>query len=179
MRLLPTIRSRCQVVSVPLPAASAAVAELRAAGIGDAERWLALAGGAPLMAEDLAGSGQGTWLDQLVKRLGAGARGDALASAAEMDKLLKDSKGKLGLRQVVEWSQKWVVDLILAADDLPVRYFLHQRATIEQLACKLPVHHLLCFYRRLLQSRREVEQPLNARLFLEAFFLDYRALFLN
>jgi DNA polymerase-3 subunit delta' len=27
--------------------------------------------------------------------------------------------------------------------------------------------------------RREAEQPLNARLFLEGIFLDYRALFAN
>lgn len=179
MRLLPTIRSRCQVVAVPLPSEERAAAVLHAAGIGEADRWLALAGGAPLLAVELAHSGQGAWLEQLVKRLAAGRRGDALQAAAEIDKLLKDSKGRLGLRQVVEWSQKWVFDLTLACSALPVRYFLSQRATIEQLAGRAPVHVLLRFHRKLLQYRREVEQPLNARLFLETFFLDYRALFTN
>lgn len=179
MRLLPTIRSRCQVVPVPMPSTERAAAVLREEGIKEAENWLALAGGAPLLAMELAESGQGAWLDQLVKRLGAGGRSDALGAAAEIEKLLKDSKGKLGLRQVVEWAQKWVIDLTLAARNLPVRYFLGQRATIAQLASGTPVHALLGFHRKLLQCRREVEQPLNARLFLETFFMEYRALFSN
>ncbi|HZX30991.1 MAG TPA: DNA polymerase III subunit delta' [Rhodocyclaceae bacterium] len=179
MRLLPTIRSRCQVVPVPVPAMDAAAAALKSVGVGDAEQWLALAGGAPLLAWELAQSGQGQWLDQLVKRLAAGPRSDALVAAAEMDKLLKDSKGKVGLRQVVEWMQKWTVDLALAGQSLPVRYFSGQRATIEKLVAGTPVYKFLGFHRRLLRERRQVEQPLNARLFLETLFMDYRALFSN
>lgn len=177
MRLLPTIRSRCQVVPVPLPAPEKAAAALEADGILEAGRWLALAGGAPLLAQELAQSGQGQWLDQLVKRLAAGGRNDALAAAAEIDKLLRDSKGKVALRQVVEWIQKWVVDLVLAGQSLPVRYFSGQRATIEKLVSGTPVYKILGFHRKLLQERRQVEQPLNARLFLETLFMDYRALF--
>lgn len=177
MRLLPTIRSRCQVVPVPLPAPERAVAVLREEGVGEAEHWLALAGGAPMLAIDLANSGQAAWLDQLGKRLGMGGRAEALGAAAEIDKLLKDSKGKLGLRQVVEWAQKWVVDLTLVREGMPARYFLSQRATIAQLVGNVPVHALLAFHRKLLRWRREAEQPLNARLFLETLFMDYRALF--
>ncbi|MGE5489700.1 MAG: DNA polymerase III subunit delta' [Actinomycetota bacterium] len=179
MRLLPTIRSRCQVVPVPVPSPDAAAAALKSVGISDPEQWLALAGGAPLLAWDLAQSGQGQWLDQLVKRLAAGPRSDALVAAAEMDKLLKDSKGKVGLKQVVEWMQKWTVDLSLAGQSLPVRYFSGQRATIEKLVAGAPVYKFLSFHRRLLRERRQVEQPLNARLFLETLFMDYRALFSN
>lgn len=179
MRLLPTIRSRCQAMPVPLPTAARAVAALRGEGVEDAENWLALAGGAPLLAMDLAESGQGAWLEQLVKRLGAGRRVDALSAAADIEKLLKESKGKLSLRQVVEWSQKWVVDLTLARRDLPIRYFMGHRATIAQLAGSTAVHALLGFHRKLLQFRREAEQPLNSRLFLETLFMEYRVLFSN
>lgn len=179
MRLLPTIRSRCQVVSVPLPASERSAAILRDKGIGEAEHWLALAGGAPLLAIELAQSGQSVWLEQLSKRLGMGGRNDVLSAAADIEKLLKDSKGKLGLRQVVEWTQKWTVDLTLVRQGLPVRYFLGQRATIAQLGGNTPVHALLGFHRKLLRWRREAEQPLNARLFLEMLFMDYRALFSN
>lgn len=177
MRLLPTIRSRCQVVPVPVPAMADAMAALKAVGVAEAEQWLALAGGAPLLACELAQSGQGQWLDQLVKRLAAGGRVDALAAAAEIDKLLKDSKGRVGLRQVVEWTQKWTIDLAMAAQSLPVRYFSGQRATIEKLAGDAPVYKFLGFHRKLLRERRQVDQPLNARLFLETLFMDYRALF--
>lgn len=177
MRLLPTIRSRCQVVNVPLPSREAATALLAAAGVDDAERWLALAGGAPLLALELAQSAQGAWLDDLIKRLSAGAKTDPLAAAAALDKVLKDSKGKLVLRHVVEWSQKWAVDLALAQQRLPVRYFLPQQATIAQLAGGIAADELVRFHRRLIECRRQVEQPLNARLFLEEFFLNYRDLF--
>lgn len=179
MRLLPTIRSRCQVVPVPAPAPVDSIAALKSVGVTEAERWLALAGGAPLLARELAESGQGQWLDQLVKRLAAGGRSDALGAAAEMDKLLKDSKGKVGLRQVVEWVQKWTIDLALAGQSLPVRYFSGERATIEKLVAGTPVYKFQGFHRKLLQERRQVEQPLNVRLFLETLFMDYRALFSN
>lgn len=177
MRLLPTIRSRCQVIPVPTPAKDRAVTALRAAGVQDAEHWLALAGGAPYLALELGKSGQGDWLDQLLRQLAAGGRNDAISTAAEIEKSLRDSKGKIGPRQVVEWTQKWTVDLLLAQRALPVRYFLSQRATMEQLVAGAPVYKLLSFYRRLLQERRQVEQPLNGRLFLETLFMDYRALF--
>lgn len=179
MRLLPTIRSRCQVMPVPIPAQAAALATLKAEKVDAAEEWLALAGGSPLLALDLAQSGQGAWLDTLRQRLASGANLDALAAAAAIDKSLKDSKGKLALRQVVEWSQKWAVDLALARNGLPARYFVRHEATIKALVGGVPEIRLLRFHRRLLQCRREVEQPLNARLFLEEFFLNYRALFAN
>jgi len=177
LRLLPTIRSRCQAVPVGLPPTERVLAMLVDAGVSDPAHWLALAGGAPILATELAQSGQGGWLEQLVGRLAAGGKGDALASAADVDKLLRDSKGKVGLRQVVEWTQKWVVDLVLARQRLPVRYFARHQATISALVEMAAVEKLLRFHRHLLQVRRQVEQPLNARLFLEELFLDYRVLF--
>lgn len=177
LRLLPTIRSRCQTVPIGLPPPAQVAAMLQEVGIKDAAHWLALAGGAPILASELAQSGQNAWLEQLVVRLAMGVRGDALASANEVDKLLRDSKGRIGLRQVVEWSQKWVVDLALSRERLPVRYFARHQATITALVEKVPAEKLVRFHRHLLQVRRQVEQPLNARLFLEELFLDYRALF--
>jgi DNA polymerase-3 subunit delta' len=41
----------------------------------------------------------------------------------------------------------------------------------------IPPARLLQAYRTSVANRREAEQPLNARLFLEGLFLDYRALF--
>lgn len=177
LRLLPTIRSRSQTVPVPVPGNGAATAVLAAAGIPDAEVWLALAGGAPRLALELAQAGQGAWLDLLVKALEAGRGVDVLGVAGEIDRTLKAAKGKLTLRQVVEWIQKWVVDLNLAGSGLPIRYFLRQQATIGALAGSAAQTGLIAFHRGLLRRRREVEQPLNARLFLEALLLEYRTLF--
>ena len=179
VRLLPTIRSRCQVVPITLPSSRLAEKVLAGAGVGEAARWLALAGGAPGLAIELAASGQLAWLENLLKRLGSGRNLDPLGLAAELDKALKDSKGKLLLKNLVEAIQKWLVDLNLARNGLPVRYFLAQSATISGLAAMIPARRLIHFYRAMNSRRQEAEQPLNARLFLEGIFLDYRGLFAN
>ena len=179
MRLLPTIRSRCQVVPVPVPSMKLAEKVLADEGIAQAERWLALAGGSPGLAMELAASGQGAWLELLAVRLGTGRKGDPLATAAELDKAIKDSKGKVALKHVTEALQKWLVDLTLAKNGLSVRYFLPQQSIISDLADMIPAARLIQSYRALITRRQEAEQPLNARLFLESLFLDYRALFAN
>ena len=176
-RLLPTIRSRCQLVPVSMPSAVVAVAALVAKGVEQPARWLALAGGSPGLAIELAAAaGERGWLDLLTRRLGAKDGLDPISLAAELEKVIKESKGKLSLRSVVEAMQKWLVDLTLASNGLPVRYFLAQQATISGLADMIPPACLVRFYRLLLTHRREVEQPLNARLFLEGLFMDYRRL---
>ena len=56
-QLLPTIRSRCVAIPVPLPARDAAIQWLSQQGVKDPQRWLAYAGGAPLRAVDYAAQG--------------------------------------------------------------------------------------------------------------------------
>lgn len=177
MRLLPTIRSRCQVVPVPLPSPERAEQVLLEQGVADAKRWLALAGGAPGLALEWAAAGQSDWLEALTRRLASGRGVEPLLLAAELDKAVKDSKGRLPLKAVVDGLQKWLVDLMLARNGLTVRYFLPQAATIAGLAAMIPAARLMQAYRTSIVRRREAEQPLNARLFLEGLFLDYRALF--
>jgi DNA polymerase-3 subunit delta' len=53
-RLLPTVRSRCVGVPVPIPPTDVARRWLQMQGAENAERWLAFAGGAPLQALDYA-----------------------------------------------------------------------------------------------------------------------------
>ena len=179
MRLLPTIRSRCQVVPIPLPATKQAEKVLADEGVSDAGRWLALAGGSPGLALALSASGQLVWLETLINRLSAGKNIDPLGLAGEIEKAVKDSKGKLLLKNIVDALQKWLVDLTLAKNEMPVRYFLPQAATIAGLAAMIPAARLIHSYRDLISRRQEAEQPLNPRLFLEGIFLDYRALFAN
>src|ERR1051325_7007212 len=49
-RLLPTVRSRCVAVPVPIPPHEVALRWLAGQGMQNTERWLAFAGGAPLQA---------------------------------------------------------------------------------------------------------------------------------
>ena len=176
LRLLPTIRSRCQVVPVNIPPAAIATAALAADGLEQAGRWLALAGGSPGLASELAASGRGGWLDILTRSLADKNNLNPIALAAELEKVIKESKGKLALKYVVDAMLKWLVDLTLASNGQPARYFLPQQATISGLADMIPPTQIVRAYRLMLTRRREAEQPLNARLFLEGLFMDYRGL---
>ncbi|MDR3221547.1 MAG: DNA polymerase III subunit delta' [Candidatus Accumulibacter sp.] len=176
-RLLPTIRSRCQQLPVPLPEASRAQAWLAARGVKDAARWLALAGGSPLAAVELGSGDERVLLDALVTELVKGGRIDPLAAAAALDRAVKAEKRPAPLKRLVEWGQKWFVDLILLRTGQAPRYFLAQAAPLAGLLGQTELLNLLAFNRKALQYRMQCEQPLNSRLFLEDFFMNYAALF--
>ena len=151
-RLLPTIRSRCQVLSVPLPAADRALAWLRQSGVHEGERWLAAEITRP-------------------------SAFDPLAAAAALDKVVKADKRPLPLKRLIDWMQKWLLDLSLVGLAQTPRYFIAQAAALERLARTTDAFRLLAFQRKALQYRMQCEQPVNSRLFLEAFFLNYAATF--
>ena len=176
-RLLPTIRSRCQSVAIPQPVPALATEWLRQSGVADAERWLALAGGSPLLAVELGGPDEQSLLDALVAQMSRGKNFDPISAAAAVDKVLKAEKGGAPLKRLVEWSQKWLFDLLLASEGLPLRYFVTQAQLLQRLAQGLDSRNLLAFNRKAIQYKAQCEQPLNSRLFLEEFFLSYAALF--
>lgn len=176
-RLLATIRSRCQSIRVPQPAPGLAESWLQQAGISDAGHWLALAGGSPQLAVELGGSEERVLLEALIAEMSRGVELDPLAAATEIDRAVKAEKRPAPLKRMIEWSQKWLFDLTLASKGLPVRYFLKQERPLRQLAKSADALNLLAFDRKTLQYKLQCEQPLNSRLFLEEFFLNYAALF--
>ncbi len=179
-RLLPTIRSRCQAIGVAQPPGARGEAWLAQAGVKDAALWLALAGGSPLLAVDLADSEESVLVAALVAQMSRGAPAanfDALAAAAGIDRIVKSASRPAALKRTLEWMQKWLLDLTLAKAGLPVRYFIAQAGVVEKLAESTSSARLLAFEKKTLQYRLQCEQPLNSRLFLEALFLDYAALF--
>ncbi len=174
-RLLPTIRSRCQALAVGQPARAIAEQWLAQAGVSDAAHWLALAGGSPLLAAEL-GTESGL-LAAVVAELSRGGSADPLAAAANVDRVVKADKRPASLKRMIEWSQKWLVDLTLAGELLPLRYFTAQQPVLQGLARSTTMAEVLAFNRKTLQYKVQCEQPLNSRLFLEEFFLAYVALF--
>ena len=178
-RLLPTIRSRCQSLSIPQPVRSRAEEWLRQAGIKDAAHWLALAGGSPILAVELGSSEERVLLDALIAEMARGSKLDPLAAAVVVDRVIKAEKRPAPLKRMIEWSQKWLFDLTLASEGLPLRYFLSQAQLLQRLAKTTETANLLAFNRKTLQYKMQCEQPLNSRLFLEDFFLSYVVLFRN
>ena len=176
-RLLPTIRSRCQTISVPTPSPEIAAHWLREKGVPDAENWLALSGGAPLLAYDLATSDERSFLEALLAELTQAPRLNPLQAAANIDKIVKSDKRTAALKRVIEWAQKWLSDLTLVSHDCPPRFFVSQKEALKRQAAASDAARVLAFGRKTLQYRAQCEQPLNSRLFLEEFFLGFVKLF--
>lgn len=176
-RLLPTIRSRCQLLPVQQPARALAEQWLAQAGVDQPAHWLALAGGAPLLAVELGSKDESILLAGLIAEMARGSALDPLAAAAAIDRIVKADKRPAPLKRMIEWAQKWLVDLTLAGEGLPLRYFLGQEQRLQNLAQATATPNLLAFSRKTLQYKTQCEQPLNSRLFLEEFFMAYAALF--
>ncbi|MCB1932559.1 MAG: DNA polymerase III subunit delta' [Candidatus Accumulibacter sp.] len=176
-RLLPTIRSRCQSLPMRPPTAATAAAWLRQSGAEDGEQWLALAGGSPLLALELSGQGERVLLDALIAQVSRGQALDPLAAAAAMDRTVKAEKRPAPLKRTLEWVQKWLFDLTLASQGLPPRYFVAQASPLQRLAQATDIRKLLAFNGKAIQYKAQCEQPVNGRLFLEEFFLNYARLF--
>lgn len=181
-RLLPTIRSRCQGVAVPPPPADRAAAWLAQAGVTDGARWLALAGGAPGLARELAGqAGEAgaSLLSLLQPHLLHGEGIDPGAAAAALEKGLKGVKPVRGggLFALVEWLQKWCFDLGCVANGLPPRYFVSQETALARCATRLDMRKLLGFNREVLDFKAVSEHTLNPRLFLEDLLMRYVSVF--
>ena len=141
-QLLPTIRSRCVAIPVPIPPREAALNWLAGKEIKDAERWLAYAGGAPLRALDYA------------------------AEAEALSRLLK-APGPVEVREDLERLadalQKIALDRALSAFGLPQKYQTGQVAVTAEKA-----RAWLAFARRMGEDRLLCRHPLNPRLFSAA-----------
>jgi DNA polymerase-3 subunit delta' len=143
-RLLPTVRSRCVSLAVPLPPPDAALAWLRAEGLKDAERWLAYAGGAPLRA--LAFAAQAENLDRLMRGI-----------AANADLLVDDRES---LEALAEALQKMALDRAFTASGLPAKY-----RTGSAKPDRSRAKAWLDYARQMGQNRALARHPVNPRLF--------------
>ena len=176
-RLLPTIRSRCQVVAIAKPANELALRWLAERGVDQPDHWLALAGGAPCLPEELARGVPGTLLDTLVTALGQGPQLDAVDTAGQIDKLIRANRREPGLRQAVDWTQRWSLDLALRLAGQEVRYFRRHSARIGSLGQQVDKIKLFHFNRKSVDFKKLSEHTLNNRLFLEDLLTDYTAIF--
>jgi DNA polymerase-3 subunit delta' len=172
-RLLPTLVSRCRRMAITVPDASQALAWLQEQGVEQAQDWLALAGGAPLLAQTLSaqrGKPCPDWLEQLLHRLG-----DGNGTPAELADQLEKEPAVYWLDMLA----RLACDLSLANAGLPVRYFVSVQPQLARVAVAASAHSLADIGRWLNQQRLVANHPLNAKMFvhtaLERFALACRA----
>jgi DNA polymerase III subunit delta' len=137
-RLLPTVRSRCVAIPVPVPPREAALKWLSGQGVKDAERWLAYAGGAPLRALDYA------------------------ADAATWERLISSPtpvEDRDGLLRLAEALQKVALDQALLASGLPAKYRTARGNKSGSTRA------WLAYARQIGNDRLLAEHPVNPKLF--------------
>lgn len=173
-KLLPTIRSRCQLWSIPHPDA-ANLDRWQAAEGRTLDALLALSGGIPLAATRLAEQGGAALLDRFLRDLTA-ADPDMLKLAGQWEAWLKSKEALaagFGLTTLVDWMQRWVADLAALRLGGRIRFFPAQEAVLSALASRSSVAAASNCYNELAQIRRVAAHPLNLRLFLEDMLMRY------
>lgn len=164
-RLLATVRSRCRRVALRAPERSVALEWLRAQGVADAEAALAAAGGAPLLARDLAEPAEAELRRRLLAELAKPGGADALQFSAGMD--------KANVERFIHWLQTWVHDLVrlrLAGD---IRHHGEHAAALRGRAKAADLAALLKLERELVAARQLAAHPLNPRLVAEHLLMSY------
>ena len=168
--LLPTLRSRCRVITFAPPDATAAAEWLADAGLEkQAKRYLSLAGGAPMRVAQWKDQGQLAPLDALVDSL-ISPPADAIALAARWDALLKGD-GLFRMENLVEGVQRWLFDL--AQERMAGRIRYHEGWPRPKDVRGLSPKALLTAWREIGQFRRSARHPLNQLLFLENMAAHY------
>ena len=161
-RLLPTVRSRCQVVGLPVPRHDVAVNWLREQGVQDPDRLLALSGGAPLAA--VAGADFEEHRGRFIRGL-AGPGFEPLAFAESCQQL----KPVL----VVDWLQRWAYDLFRSKLGAGPHYHLSEEKALDEIAARCDARAIGGFLRNLGGARALASHPLNTKLLFEDLFLQY------
>jgi len=150
-RLLPTIRSRCVAVPVPMPAPVVARGWLAEQGVSEPERWLAFAGGAPLLALEYANAGKADNVSRMLELLDRGDLDGLAASATDRD----------SLEALADALQKFALDRAFTGLGGPARF----GTSAGRWASGTSSRRWLTVARELGRDRALARHPLNPRLF--------------
>lgn len=175
LRLLPTIRSRCQQWRVAVPSDEQRSCWL-AAQPGLSAELLAVNGGMPLAALRMADQGAAALLTRFVRDVSSLPGADVLALAAQWETWIKSKDAiaaGFGMPQLIDWMHRWVTDLTTLRLGGRVRYFPQGHAMLDTVCGRVSVAAVLNCYNEFARIRRVSHHPLNARLTLEDMLMRY------
>lgn len=164
-RLLPTIRSRCQQIVMPMPSAETSIVWLRQHGISDPELILPLNDFSPLSTWSFVQEQLTIPHQHFVDSIKQGQNFDPFALALSLQ--------QIHLSTVVSWLQKWCYDLVSCRVTGRIRYYLKLLPVIQVLSKQIDLIAYMAFLRELNTHQKLSHHPLNARLFLEEMFIRY------
>ena len=167
-QLLPTIRSRCQLITMPAPDVATAKDWLTQQGVEDPSACLAAASFAPLSALAFNDPEYIAQHNLFLDQISVPEKLNPIALAEKMQ--------RADLPMVVSWQQKWCYDILSFSTTGTIRYHLSQQEAIQTLAATINTKALITYCRSLLSTQQLSRHPLNARLFLEEMLLTYAML---
>jgi len=171
-RLLPTIRSRCQLFNFPLPPRQQAIQWLKGqVQGGEAETLLHLAGGAPLKALALDDP------ELLARRQEMLQEFLQLVSRPLDPVKLAGKWSQQDMRQLLEWLTGWVIDMLRlqASARPPLLFNWDQREALRSLAKGLNSERLQRFLAQAYEISRLAEGNLNPQLMLEKLLIQWHS----
>jgi DNA polymerase-3 subunit delta' len=164
-RVLATIRSRCRLLPLKAPSPAQALAWLREQGVAEADAALAAAGGAPLLAFELAQPEEAELRKRILQELARPSGADALAFAPAID------RPRVG--RFVYWMQTWVQDLVRMKLGGSVRHHPAFEKALQSRSRAASLDALLALERELAGARALAGHPLNPRLLAEHLLMAY------
>lgn len=164
-RLLPTIRSRCRLLALPMPARAEALAWLREQGVAEPDAALAAAGGAPLLARELAEPAEAELRKRVLGELSRPSGADPLQFAAGFE--------RGNVERLVYWMQTWVQDLVRVRMAGEPRHHGEFAPALRARAKSADLEALFDLDRELAEAKRLATHPLNPRLLAEHLLMAY------
>jgi DNA polymerase-3 subunit delta' len=168
-QLLPTIRSRCQVITFGLPEHPSAKKWLEAQmPQNDVDTLLSIARGRPLLALEYDKDNDLELRTRLINDIGqvmTGKRNWVDAAQAWEN---------TNLRMLMDWQLSWVQDLVLIQQSSAKVRSIDVEKQLVRLASLLDKSRLFSLYQALIERTKLVAHPVNKRLFLEDVLLCWK-----
>ena len=166
-RLLPTILSRCQKISMPIPDETSALEWLGAQGLANAKEQIDYLEGSPIKV--LEQQGQFSQLKDLWRLL---AQAEKLQPHMAAPALIANS-AEFGIITV----QKWLYDIASMRLSSQIRYHTSLYKTFQGLAEKVHLNRLFDLQKKTDELRKLANHPLNHDLQMENLLLEYTKIF--
>ena len=164
-RLLATIRSRCRLLALVAPERSVALEWLRAQDVADPQGALAAAGGAPLLARELAQPPEAEFRKRILAELARPGGADPLQFAPGVE--------RASVERLIYWVQTWVHDLVRVRLAGEARHHTEHAAILKARAKNADLEALFDLDRELSEARGLASHPLNPRLLAEHLLMAY------
>jgi DNA polymerase-3 subunit delta' len=166
-RLLPTIISRCQKVSMPVPDEAEALEWLKERGVRNAEEQLAYLEGSPIKVFNE--QAQFHDLTEIWKYLSMGRK--------LQPHIVAPSVIATSVESGVIAVQKWLYDIVSIKLGNQIRYHLQYANALQALAEKVNLARLFELQKKMNESRKLASHPLNHELQMEALLVEYTKIF--